>query len=86
MDGSVKNLLAAEKEAQKIIGNAYADLEKTVENAEATAQSMLNEVRQKLNNELQGQEDEVSQNISRNSLQILIFLIDNYSSPAKLMQ
>ena len=45
MDGSVKNLLAAEKEAQKIIGNAYADLEKTVENAEATAQSMLNEVR-----------------------------------------
>ena len=65
MDGSVKNLLAAEKEAQKIIGNAYADLEKTVENAEATAQSMLNEVRQKLNNELQSQEDEVSEYISK---------------------
>ena len=60
MDGSVKNLLAAEREAQKIIESAQDELKQTVAKAETSAQTRINEVRQKYDAELQAQEDDVS--------------------------
>ena len=60
MDGSVKNLLAAEREAQKIIESAQDELKQIVAKAETSAQTRINEVRQRYDSELQAQEDDVS--------------------------
>ena len=64
MDGSVKNLLAAEREAQKIIESAQDELKQIVAKAETSAQTRINEVRQRYDSELQAQEDDVSNRLA----------------------
>ena len=46
MDGSVKNLLQAEKEAAEIIARAEREMNKNLQNAESEAQERVNIVQQ----------------------------------------
>ena len=60
MDGSVKNLLEAEREAQKIIAAAQSEREAKYKQAKTQAQTRINVVEQGLNAKFQELEDEVS--------------------------
>ena len=60
MDGSVKNLLEAERDAQKIIAAAKAEREQKYQQAKTQAQTRINVVEQRLTAKYNAQEDEVS--------------------------
>ena len=55
MDGSVKNLLEAEREAQKIITAAQSEREAKYENAKTQAMIKINQVQQNLDRKIQDQ-------------------------------
>ena len=60
MDGSVKNLLDAEREAQKIIAAAKSEREQKYQQAKTSAQTRINVVEQRLQAKYREQEDHVS--------------------------
>ena len=60
MDGSVKNLLEAEREAQKIIIAAQSEREAKYENAKTQAMIKINQVQQNLDGKIQEQMASVS--------------------------
>jgi len=60
MDGSVKNLLEAEREAQKIIIAAQSEREAKYENAKTQAMIKINQVQQNLDRKIQEQMASVS--------------------------
>ena len=60
MDGSVKNLLQAEKLAQSIITVAQEERKMKQENARSTAQTMINVVEQDLRRKFEAREEQVS--------------------------
>ena len=60
MDGSVKNLLEAEREAQKIIVAAQSEREAKYENAKTQAMIRINLVQQDLDKKIQEQQEYVS--------------------------
>ena len=64
MDGSVKNLLQAEKEAAEIISRADREMNKNLQNAESEAQERVNIVQQDLNSRMDMQRRRVSGVIS----------------------
>ena len=53
MDGSVKNLLEAEREAQKIITEAQSKREEAFKAARTSAQMRINREQQKFDQEMQ---------------------------------
>ncbi len=61
MDGSVKNLLEAERDAQKIITAAKAEREQKYQQAKTQAQTRINVVEQRLQSKFSAQEEDVSQ-------------------------
>ena len=56
MDGSVKNLLQAEKQAADIIAKAQQEMQDKLLGAEATAQERVNVIQQRDLNKLMDQE------------------------------
>ena len=61
MDGSVKNLLQAEKEAAEIISRADKEMNKNLQNAESEAQERVNIVQQDLNSRMDMERRRVSE-------------------------
>ena len=59
MDSSVKNLLEAEREAQKIILEAQSKREEAFKAARTSAQMRINKEQQKFDEELQAQSMQV---------------------------
>ena len=60
MDGSVKNLLQAEKEAAEIISRADREMNKNLQNAESEAQERVNIEQQGLNSRMDMERRRVS--------------------------
>ena len=60
MDGSVKNLLQAEKEAQKIIAAAQEERKSKQNEARTKAQTRINVVEQGLKSKYEAEQAEVS--------------------------
>ena len=60
MDGSVKNLMEAEKEAEKIINQAVSFKKERLDQAQTKAELRINVVKQDLKQQLDAYEDEVS--------------------------
>ena len=71
MDGSVKNLLQAEKEAAEIISKADKEMNKNLQNAESEAQERVNIVQQDLNSRMDMERRRVSEVISAPRVKVL---------------
>ena len=63
MDGSVKNLMEAEREAEKIIHQAISFKREKLDQAQTKAELRINVVKQELNQQLENYEDQVSTQI-----------------------